>query len=173
MPAYYAGDTYFLKSSREILFVGRRIIEKAIQDEATAQGHYLTGNLERSLTAEVDEAQDHTTVTGEVAGYARILNDGFEARAASMRQFPFLVKYWMLRGLPENRAKWAAAATIRKWMRKGMPTATSFVHLRTGQRKQMLDNAMKKTLPKADKAIIKGYGDELDRVFREVKNETI
>lgn len=162
-----------MKSSREILFVGRRIIEQAIRQEAIAQGHYLTGDMERSMTATVTESAKQTTVEGEMAGYAQILNEGFAASSASMRQFPFLVKFWMLRGLPEERAKRAAAATIKKWMREGMPTASSATHAKEGQRRRMLDNALTKALPEADQAVMKGFSDEIDKVFQMVKSETV
>lgn len=161
------------KTTIDILFKGRKIIDDAIRAESRSQGHYLTGSLERSLTATIAEFSTETILRGEVAFYANILNEGVKAEKASMKQFPFVVKYWQLRGLDEKAAKRAAAATIKKWMKEGMPTAASSRFSRDGERKQLLTRAIKKVSKKVDDTISKAFSVELDKVFIKTKSETI
>lgn len=160
-------------NAQEILFKGRAIFEKAIADEALAQGHYLTGNLERSQTATVTIRPDETILEGEIAYYANILNEGVRPEKASMKQFPFVVKFFELRGLAPKEAKQAAAATIRKWMKEGMPTANSYAYSSNGRRKQLLTVAIKRAGKKVDTEISKAVDKEIDTLFRLTKNEKI
>lgn len=161
------------KTTRDILFKGRKILDDAIRKESRDQGHYLTGGLERSLTATVAEFSTETILEGYVADYANILNEGVQPERASMKQFPFLVKFWQLRGLDEKSAKRAAAATIRKWMKEGMPTKASYRFSKNGERKNLITRAVGKVSTKVDTTIMNSFSTEIDREFLRTKSETI
>jgi hypothetical protein len=161
------------KTTRDILFKGRKLLDDSIKKESREQGHYLTGGLERSLTATVTESADVTVLEGEVAFYANILNEGVRPEKASMKQFPFLVKYWMLRGLDEKAAGGAAAATVKKWMKEGMPTKASSRFSKTGQRKEMLTRAIGKVSKRVDTVIMGDLSKEVDKEFLKTKSETV
>jgi hypothetical protein len=161
------------KDSVDILMKGRQILNDAIRKEARAQGHFLTGAFESSLTATVTKAGNETVIEGEALYYQKYLEDGFLAKSASMKQFPFLVKYWQLRGLTVKDAKRAAAATIRKWMKEGMPTAASHSHSSTGSRQDQIKTAFQKSEKKIDSAIIGGFDRGHSTKFNKTKSETI
>ncbi|MEJ7831175.1 MAG: hypothetical protein WKF91_23415, partial [Segetibacter sp.] len=85
----------------------------------------------------------------------------------------FVVKFWQLRGLDLKNAKRAAAATIHKWMKEGMPTRGSSRFSKTGQRRQMLNIAMKKVSSRVDSVISGDLSKEIDKVFLKTKSETV
>lgn len=161
------------KSTSDILFKGRKILDDSIKKEIRNQGHFLTGNLERSLTATLTEGNNETILEGEIAFYAGILNAGVSPERASMKQFPFLVKFWQLRGLDPKTAKRAAAATIRKWMKEGMPTNASKRFSKTGQRKGALSIALARVSKRVDEVIVTDLSREIDKEFMKTKSETI
>lgn len=161
------------KTARDILFKGRKLLDDSIRKESRDQGHYLTGGLERSLTASVTEGSNETILEGEIVFYASILNEGVRPEKASMKQFPFLVKYWQLRGLDPKSARRAAAATIKKWMKEGMPTKASSRFSKTGQRKEMITKAISKVSARVDAVITGDLSKEIDTEFLKTKSETI
>ena len=145
--------------------------EKAVEDlrkELDDQGHTLTGALDKSITADVEG--DGLDILAE--GYMKYVNDGFPAKSASMKQFPFVVKYWQQRALGEEEAKRAAAATIHKWMKEGMPTGTSMAHSRNERRTKAIREALENN-NQIDTYIEVGLDSELDDIWEMDKTEII
>jgi hypothetical protein len=171
------------KTSRDILFKGRKIIDDAIKAESRNQGHYLTGGLERSLTADVTESRNQTIVDGFAVFYAGILNDGVPADripfggtstgAKTSKYIQGLFMFWKLRGLSEKEALRAAFATAKKHSKEGMPTKASSRFSKTGERKQLLTRAINKVSKRVDTVIMKDFTNEIDKTFHKTKSETI
>lgn len=148
-------------------------IKPAIRRELRRQGHYLSGTLESSISDEVVSSNNSTQIKGTALYYARFVRDGFPASSASWKQFPFLISYFRQRGLPENEAKSAAAATIRKWMKEGMPTESSKRFSKTGQRKYFIDAVEKAISNDINQIILDGIRKEISKEFHKTKSETI
>lgn len=158
---------------REIYNGAENLINQIIRKESAAQGHYLTGGLENSLTAEFDREGTADVMQGVAVYYAQFVNDGVPASSTSMKQFPFLVKYFQLRGLGEKEAKGAAAATIKVWQKQGMPTQASKRFSQTGSRVQMFQNAFVGNAVKIDDYMSASLDFGVSEKFQETKSETI
>jgi hypothetical protein len=161
------------KDSVQILKRGAEILEEAIRKEARDQGHFLTGAFESSLSIAIVDDGNKSAIQGEALYYHRYLENGFPAARASMKQFPFLVRYWQLRGLSITQAKRAAAATIRKWMKEGMPTANSGQYSKTGSRTDQVTTAYGKVEKRIDAVIMQAFDSGHRIAFGKTKNETI
>src|SRR5205085_1958203 len=91
-------------------------INELLRKEIVAQGHHLTGAMEESLEAKVGKRGKAETMEGFAVLYTKFVDEGVPAASASFKQFPFLVDYFRKRGLGDQEAKGAAAATIKVWM---------------------------------------------------------
>lgn len=151
----------------------QKIIERAIRQESQAQGHTLTGTMEASLTAEHTTIMGEEILEGQAVNYTSLVNDGFPASSASMKQFPFVVKYFELRGLQEEEAKRAAAATIRVWMKEGMSTKASARFSKTGKRQQMIENAFENANDELKSYMNASLDKAVNVLFKREKSETL
>lgn len=149
------------------------IIERAIRAESQAQGHTLTGAMEDSLKATSLKENGEDVLQGTAVNYTGIVNDGFPASSASMKQFPFVVKYFELRGLGAEEAKRAAAATIRVWMKEGMSTKASARFSNTGKRQKMIEDAFEKAAEALNKTMDEGLNKVVSDLFNREKSITI
>lgn len=157
----------------DIIYRGaQKIIERAIRQESQTQGHTLTGTMETSLSAEHTSKAGEEVLEGTAVGYTSIVNDGFPASSASFKQFPFLVQYFQLRGLPEEEAKRAAAATIRVWQREGMSTKASARFSKTGKRQEMIEDAFEKAKADLDSYMDSSLNKAVDDLFKREKSGT-
>lgn len=149
------------------------LLKDSTAKELKAQGHYLTGALAQSITPAVVKIPGgwHLVVTS--MDYQKYLHYGVAAEKASFKQFPFIVRYWQKRGLELKEAKGAAAATIRKWMKEGMPTRASLVYSTTGTRLKFLDDAYRQSWANVNDKITKAIDLEIDKEFHKTKSETI
>lgn len=83
-------------------------------------------------------------VTGAEYG-KKYVNVKMDAAKASMKQFPFMIKYIMRRkSLSELEAKPIAAACIKKWMKEGRPSKGSYQYSKTGERTGFIEVAEKR-----------------------------
>jgi hypothetical protein len=155
------------------------LINQEIRKEMVAQGHHLTGTMEDSLDSEITKQAKAEILEGFAVYYAQFVNDGFPAKSASMRQFPFLLEYFIKRGFPvassgdTTTAGQMAAMTIRKWMREGMPTKASKRFSSTGSRTQMIENAFVGSQNKIDEYMTDGLDFVVEERFQKEKSETI
>jgi hypothetical protein len=162
-----------MKSIEAIYRGAQKILEKAIRDESRAQGHYLTGAMEESLDANNQKQADADVLEGTAINYTKYVNEGVRAESASFKQFPFLIRYFQLRGLPEEEAKRAAAATIRVWQKEGMPTEASSRFSKNRKRKQMIEDAIKDASNALDKYMSTSLDAAVSKEFLKEKSETI
>lgn len=160
-------------SIRSVMQAAANKIKPAIKKELKQQGHYLTGALEQSLKDNITSGPGGTRIEGTALGYARYLNDGFQAGSASWAQLPFLIKYFKKKGLSEKEAKKAAGGTIMTWMKEGMPTDNSVLHSKSHNRLKFIkivNDAINKSI---DKQILAGIDAEISKTFNKTKSETI
>lgn len=145
------------------------VLVAALREELTQQGHKLSGALEASI---VGEATDEG-LKGYALHYQEFINDGFPAASASFKQFPFMIRFFMARGLPEKEAKGAAAATIIKWQKEGMPTGGSTKHSSNGRRQNFISTVGESIGEKLDTIILDGIETQVNKVFHQTKSEKI
>lgn len=155
------------------------LINQELRKEMIAQGHHLTGAMEDSLEGEISKKAKADILEGFAAYYSRFVDEGFPAESASMKQFPFLLEYFIKRGFPiastagNVSAGQMAAMTIKKWMKEGMPTQASKRFSSTGSRTQMIENAFVGAEPKIDEYMSNGLDFVVEERFQKEKSETI
>lgn len=149
------------------------MIHAFIRKEMRAQGHKLTGKLSDSLKAKITTSGNFSFMEGFAAYYIKFVNDGFPARSASFKQAPFLIRYFVLRGFERRDAVWLAFATIKKWMKEGMPTVASNRFSSVTRRKLMIENAFQDNDLKLNKHIEKGFDRFVEERYRQEKSEII
>lgn len=152
---------------KDIYQGAQNLINQLIRKESTAQGHYLTGALEDSLESKVTG----NNLEGFAIYYTKFVEEGVPAASASMRQFPFMVRYFQKRGLGLREAKGAAAATIHKWQKEGMSTQASKRFSQTGARQHMIEAAFMN--PEIDEYMGNTLDFAVDEHYKKEKSETI
>lgn len=162
-----------MTTMKEIYAGAFRLINELLRQELGDQGHRLTGALEDSLDAVQSKDGKADILTGTAAYYAKFVQDGFPAGSASMKQFPFMVRYFQQRGLQEEDAKRAAAATIRTWMNQGMPSVTSKAFSKTGSRTDFARNAFVGAQARIDEYMTNSIDFGVEEQFQKTKSETI
>lgn len=157
-----------------------RLINAFIRKEMIAQGHHLTGAMEDSLDSDVFKQKKADVMEGFSVYYTKFVNEGFPAKSASFKQIPFLVEYFIKRGFPiasttpgTTTAVQMAFATIKKWMKEGMPTQASKRFSSTGSRTNMIENSFEENRAKLDEYMSSGFDFVIDEHYRKEKSETI
>lgn len=150
-----------------------RLINDILRRESQLQGHTLTGKMEDSFTSKRRKQGKVHIMEGFAVYYTRFVNDGVPAASASMKQFPFVLDFWHKRGLTGKEARGAAAATIHKWMKFGMPTQASKRFSKTGARQNMIESAFVGGSVKLDEYMSHSLDFAIDEHYRKEKSETI
>lgn len=146
-----------------------QIIRKGMDD----QGHYLTGAMSESLESDVSKKGKADIMEGFAVYYTKFVNDGFSASSANFKQVPFLVEYFKKRGLAEKEATAAAFATVKVWMKQGMPTQASKRFSKTGSRVEMIEAAFVGSEAKIDDYMGSAFDFAVEESFQNEKSETI
>lgn len=154
---------------KDILQGGSRYINQLIRKEHTAQGHYLTGQSENSLDADIHGNE----MDGLMVYYARFVNEGVPAASASYKQVPFLIKYFLQRGLGAKEAKAAAFATVTVWKKEGMSTQASKRFSQTGARQNFVEAAFAGHNAEIDEYFGNSFDHAVEETYRKEKSETI
>jgi hypothetical protein len=162
-----------MKTIQEIYAGAERLINQIIRKEIVDQGHHLTGSMEDSLDYGVLDNGKEVIMEGFAVHYTKFVNDGVPAKSASMKQWPFLVEYFKLRGLPEKEAKGAAAATIKVWMKEGMSTQASKRFSKTGARQNMIESAFTGNEARIDQYMTDSFDFVVEEKFQQERSETI
>jgi hypothetical protein len=145
------------------------IISEELKVELRAQGHYNTGALDQSIEGTVTS----NSLEGHANYYAAILNTGFGPEKASMKQFPFLVRYFESKGRDEKTAKQLAAMTINAWKRDGMPSSGGFAYSETGQRTKFIQIVHKAINGKVNTTMSNGLDKIVNETFHQTQSETV
>lgn len=149
------------------------LIEGIIRHEIVVQGHHLTGALERSIDHNISAKKNTDILEGFAVYYSHFVEEGVPAVSASFKQFPFVVAYFIQRGLEEKEAKAAAAATIKIWMKQGMSTQASKRFSDSGSRQHAIESAFVGNEEKVDDFITRGLDKVVEERFQLEKSETI
>jgi hypothetical protein len=150
-----------------------RLINSILRNEIQLQGHVLTGHMEDSLSMKTSQANKADIMEGFAAYYTKFVNEGFPAASASFKQVPFLIEYFKKRGLQEKEATAAAFATVKTWMKEGMPTQASKRFSETGSRTNMIENAFTGHSDEIDEYMNNGIDFAIEELFQLEKSETI
>lgn len=158
---------------KDIYTGAERLINLFIKKEIALQGHTLTGTMEDSLDGKYSKSGAADLMEGFAVDYTKYVNDGVPAASASMKQFPYLVNYFKLRGLGDKEAKGAAAATIKTWMREGMSTQASKRFSQTGARQNFIDSAFMGSNGQLDEYMTNSFDFAVDELYHKEKSETV
>lgn len=158
---------------KEVYELAVSYINNFLKDEFKDQGHHLTGQFERSLDADIQENGNTATMEGFGLLYGTFVNQGVPAKSASYKQVPFLIRYFIQRGLQPKEAKAAAFATVTKWMKEGMSTEASKRFSATGQRQHFVEEAFENNDSRLDSFMGKQFDNMVDDMYQNEKSETI
>jgi hypothetical protein len=123
--------------SPEIFAEVNKVIEDDIKQELRLQGHYATGELERSM--KVEQIFEGGNVSFELIalGYIQELEEGVPASQINVSpvEFQRLVKWVKFRGLAssETKARQVAYFIIQRWKEEGKPLENSRQFSETGE----------------------------------------
>lgn len=171
-----------MKTPEDILREGAGIIEEGVREESKAQGHYLTGAMENSLSSVAGKFGPIRMLTGTAVEYTQYVNNGVSAGRIPFKQgsgagtsqyIAGLTAFWKLRGLSDKEALSAAFATAKTHKKEGMPSKGSYSHSSTGQRTSMIEIAITKKEKQLDTHIINGFDSLVEEVFQTTKSETV
>lgn len=162
-----------MKEIESLYQAATRLIHQRIRQEMLAQGHHLTGAMEESLDSDIGSKAKAVILEGFAVDYTRFVNEGFPASSASFKQVPFLIEYFKKRGYAEREATSFAFATVKKWMKEGMPTQASKRFSRTGSRTNMIESAFIGAEPELDELMSNGLDFVVEERFQKEKSETI
>ena len=145
-----------------------------------AQGHHLTGAMEDSLSVDIFKKGKADIMEGSAVYYTKFVNEGFPAKSASFKQVPFLIEYFIKKGFPVASSNPTTAtavsmafATVKKWMKEGMPTQASKRFSTTGSRTDMIEAAFTGAGARIDEYIGNGLDFVIEEDFQKEKSETV
>lgn len=150
-----------------------RIITELIRTEHTAQGHYLTGAFENSLSAKTVRFAGAYSLQGLGFKYGLTVNEGLKPNQIKNSMLPGLVRYFILRGLPKQEAERAAMGTLVKWKKEGMSTESSKSFSSTGERQHFIERAFEKGETKIDSYFNSSFDYVVEEQYRKTKSEII
>jgi hypothetical protein len=157
----------------EIYEGAERLINDFLRKEIIAQGHHLIGAMEDSLSQKTSSEKNKDIAEGFALYYTKFVNEGVPASSVSFKQAPFLIEYFKKRGLSEKEATAAAFATIKVWMKQGMPTQSSKRFSETGSRTNLIENSFVGHSKDVDEYMGNGIDFVIEELFQQEKSETI
>jgi len=130
-------------------------LQKRLIAELQAEGHRLTGALEKSIQYEVKVEGDTITAVMTALDYGLVMEFGVPANripygkggGGTSKYIQGLVRFFTLRGLGSREALSAAFATAKKHKREGMPTRGSYAFSSNGRRTGFVKNTLEQYLP--------------------------
>lgn len=139
-------------------------IERSMQDlqkrliaELQAQGHRLTGALEKSIQYEITTTPGRIVAVMTALDYGLVMEFGVPANripyggrkggGGVSKYIQGLVRFFELRGLSGREALGAAFGTAQKHKREGMPSRGSYAFSSNGRRTGFIKNTLEQYLP--------------------------
>lgn len=150
-----------------------KLIQEELRAELVAQGHRLSGKLEKSLQYKIEVSS--TIAIGRIYSedYGIFVELGVEPG-----RIPFgkqkgggkktslyiqgLISFWEKRGLSGREAVSAAFATAKVHAREGMPSRASYRFSSTGQRTGFIKAVTERNLDKIGDIIAEKYGHTVE-----------
>jgi len=154
-------------------------IRRGLVKELHAQGHHLTGALERSIQYEVRREAGRVTAIMTANDYGIFMEFGVPASripyggkrrgggGGKSKYIQGLVRFFELRGVHGREALSAAFATARKQKREGMPTRGSYAFSSNNRRTGFVRNTLEQYLPKITEIVGREAGAVVDLVIAE------
>jgi hypothetical protein len=170
------------KTPEEIMKRGAEIVETGIREESRAQGHYLTGSMQQSLSTVVGRIGSMRVLYGTAVDYTRFVNNGVSSSripfaersgAGKSAYIEGLRRFFVLKGLSDKEALSAAIATAKTHKKEGMPSRGSYAHSSNGKRTGMIEDAMTKKEPQLDAHMSTGFDNLVESIFQRNKSETV
>lgn len=154
-------------------------LQTTLRAELVAQGHSLSGNLERSIDYEIETSADGVNGTMFLEDYGIFVNVGVSAQnipydpatrgqGGTSQYIQGLISFWEQRGLTGREAISAAFATAKVHAREGMPTRASGRFSETGERTGFVQRAIEKDLPRIGSILESEFAEKLEIVFADV-----
>jgi len=162
-------------NSSDIEKVNRFIIAD-IKAQLRLQGHYLTGALESSLTSDVSNKKNESTLSSKAYQYIESLEQGIPASAIviNSQTLAEMTRYVELRmGYRGGKAQRVALLILQKQAKEGNPTNASKAYSKTGQRTQAIKTTFKQNEGKYFSLIDTQVENFIDEEFNKIKSETI
>lgn len=148
-------------------------INDEIRKEYRAQGHFLSGDLERSINSSIYKRGVESILDGYALDYARTLEEGLDPSEISFKMFPDMVQYFLKRGLGPADAAKAAKFTILKWKKEGLSTQASKRFSQTGARQHAVESVFVGKQNTIDSYMLSSFDQGIDEQFYKTKSETI
>lgn len=153
------------------------IISNDIKEQLRLQGHFFSGDLERSITPEKILEFGNIVLTARALDYIKELEYGVPASRINPNSEDIgkIAKWVLERNLVTNPAQATTAARliIQKWQKQGKPLETSKEYSKTGQ----ILHAISITLREQEQKYYRLIDDEtisiLDKEFNHVKSGKI
>lgn len=146
-----------------------------IKKELRLQGHFLTGDLERSFEERQSNTQGEIFLEAFAYAFLKDLEEGvlpseIPALDKNSQEFVNLAKWVKLRGLPDAGRFYTSPETIaeaiwRKWQRKGKPLESSKQFSKTGEVLGAITEVFHKNDEKYFKEIDEAIVKNLDTTF--------
>jgi len=151
-------------------------LQTTLRAELVAQGHSLSGNLEKSIDYEIESGADGVTGTMFFEDYGIFVEVGVSAqnipydptgpaRGGTSQYIQGLISFWEQRGLTGREAISAAFATAKVHAREGMPTRASGRFSETGERTGFIARTIEKELPKIGAILETEFAQKIEIVF--------
>lgn len=151
-----------------------KTLEEGLAKELRDQGHYLTGELERSITSRENSTANGEDLEISALDYIDDLDQGKRPEHIDESDIAGLTRYAQLRfGYSGDQAVKAAVAIARKHRREGMPTKNSYVYSSTGERKFVIEETYDRNIGLFDQQIEDGLSNELDSFIDKTLDQTI
>lgn len=148
-------------------------LELDLKKELRAQGHFLTGALERSIQSKQTTSGGKSVIEMEALDYADDLFEGKPPEHIDESDIAGLTKYAEKRfGYSGNRAIKAAVAIARKHAKEGMPTKASYRFSTTGERLFANVEAYNKNEAEYGNFLETGVSAEIDRFIDKTFDQT-
>lgn len=148
-------------------------LQNDLKKELRAQGHYLTGALERSIVSTQTSSGDKSVIEMDALDYADDLFEGVPPEHIDQSDITGLTKYAEKRfGLSGKAAIKAAIAIARKHAKEGMPTKNSYRYSSTGERLFANVEAYNKHESEFDQLLETGVSQELDQYIDKTFDQT-
>lgn len=143
-------------------------LEQDLKVQLRLQGHYLTGELERSITSELDADGNGVTLDVEAADYINQLETGLSPDEIVFDEAytSGILRYVQLRFKVFGKEAIAIAnRIISKHAREGMPTLDSYKFSETGERTRVLEETYDSHEEEYDQIVEDSLGYELDELI--------
>lgn len=147
-----------------------------LKKELRLQGHYLTGNLERSIIQKEIAENGGVTLTASSLEYLKTLEEGLLSNQIdhSAKGINEMTRYVELRmGYSGKKAVKVALLILKRQSKEGNPTLNSYQFSKTGERTEVVKETFLKNESRYGSMVDTAVIGQLDNQFHQIKSGTI